>query len=303
MSDDRAGERGQLLVVFALALVAMIGMLGLVIDGGDTFLQRRDQQNVADAAAMAAGYALVNGQSADSAAQTVAVANGYTHGTGGTTVNVTTGSDTVTVTVARPHTNYFSGVFGFASWDVSATATVRAGVPNGAYGAMPLIFNEDAFYDPDNKNSSAPGTFDEPGTGDEDVPQDEASFNWTIFCTASGNPCNANSNGVSDIIDGGGTDTTIYLDDDIGPLNAGVHTTLFDGLANHVGAAYPVSIVNDEGELIGWAYFHLTGSVGGSTKQIYGWFEDEVNEPPFVISPTGGDADGVFGAYSVKLID
>ena len=50
-----------MLVIFALALTGLVGMVGLIIDGGDTALQRRDMQNVADAAAMAAGYALVNG--------------------------------------------------------------------------------------------------------------------------------------------------------------------------------------------------------------------------------------------------
>ena len=69
-SDRRVSERGQMLVIFALAMVALIGMVGLIIDGGDTALQRRDQQNVADAAAMAAGYAYVNGLDETAAAQT-----------------------------------------------------------------------------------------------------------------------------------------------------------------------------------------------------------------------------------------
>ena len=49
--------------------------------------------------------------------------------------------------------------------------------------------------------------------------EDATQFNWTIFCTASGNPCNGNSDGVRDIIDGFGEATTISLNDDIGPLN------------------------------------------------------------------------------------
>lgn len=296
-------ERGQLLVIFALALVAVIGMVGLIIDGGDTFLQRRDQQNVADAAAMAAGYASVNGQSPDAAAQSVAAANGYVNGQDGTTISVSVGAGTITVDVSRPHRNYFSGLLGFASWGVSATATVRAGVPNGAYGAMPLIFNQKAFRDETNKNPNSPKWFSEPGTGPEDVPQTNETFNWTVFCTASGNPCNADSKTVRDLINANGTSTTIYLDDDIGPLNAGAHATLFDGLAGKVGKAYPVAIVDDEGRMKGWAWFHLTGSVGGSTKQIAGWFEDEVSAPPMVITQGRGNADGVYGAYSVKLID
>lgn len=300
-STDR--ERGQLLVIFALALVAIIGVVGLVIDGGSAFVQRRQQQNVADLAAMAAGYADLAGEDATAAALAVTDANGYTDGLDGVEVTVTESAGSFSVSVTASHQNYFSGVLGFASWDVSATATARAGIPNGAFGAMPLIFNDDVFGDPANRNPNLPASFDEPGTGTEDVPQGSDQFNWTVFCTANGNPCNGDSNTVDDLIDGEGTETTVYLDDLIGPLNAGSHTTLFDDLANHVGKPYPVGIVDDDGALVGWAWFHLTGSVGGETKQIVGWFDDQINAPPMEISPTGGDATTSFGTYVVQLSD
>jgi Flp pilus assembly protein TadG len=299
-SRRREAERGQLLVVFALALVALIAMVGLIIDGGDTFLQKRDQQNVADAAAMAAGYAYVNGSDMTTAARTVAASNGYTHGSNSTTVDVVITSADVTVIVTRPHRNYFSGIVGFASWGVSATATVEAGTPNAATGAMPIIFNQKAFNNPNNKNKNVPAAFDEPGTGNQDVPQTDSTFNWTVFCTANGNPCNANSNDVKDLIDGGGKQGLVYLDDDIGPLNAGSHTTLFSSLSAHVGDAFPVAIVNDAGDLLGWAYFHITGSVGGSTKQISGYFDDQISKPAFTIVGGHGTA-GNFGDYVVHL--
>jgi hypothetical protein len=291
-TTDRTHERGQLLVVFAIALVAIVGTVGLVIDGGSTFVQRRAEQNVADAAAMAAGYAYLAGTDITVAAHTVAAANGYTDGV-----------DNTTVTVTRPHQNYFSGVLGFASWDVSTTATVRAGIPNGAYGAMPLLFNEDAFNDPLNQDPNN-GSFDEPGTGTEDVPQGTSQFNWTLFCTASGNPCNGNSSDISEYISGEGPDTTIYLNDDIGPLNAGVHADLFDELAKFVGQSWPVAIVNNDGGLVGWAWFTITGSVGGSTKQISGYFSaSSVNPAPMVISTTGGTPISYTGLYIVDLIN
>ena len=37
-STESTRERGQLLVVFALALVGIIGTVGLVIDGGSTYV-------------------------------------------------------------------------------------------------------------------------------------------------------------------------------------------------------------------------------------------------------------------------
>ena len=299
----RERESGQLLVVFALALIAMIGMTGLILDGGDTFVQRREQQNVADTAAMAAGYAGIGGYGVDAAAAAVASANGFVNGTNGTTISVTSGSGLYTVTITKPHRNNFAGAVGFASWNVTTTATVRAGVPNGAYGAMPLIFNTKAFAKLANKNSSVPASFDEPGNGPTDVPQTNASFNWTVFCTANGNPCNGDSNTVKGLIDGNGTDKTVYLNDLIGPLNAGAHTTLFDALSSKVGKSFAVAMVNDAGALQSWAWFHLTGSVGGSTKQISGWFEDQVNAAPLSISNTGGTPAGATGGYTVDLIN
>jgi len=48
-----ARQSGQLLVVFAFGLVALIAFAGLLIDGGVAFLNRRDGQNTADLASMA----------------------------------------------------------------------------------------------------------------------------------------------------------------------------------------------------------------------------------------------------------
>ena len=81
-------ERGQALVVFVLALTGIIAAVGLVLDGGDAFAQRRSEQNAADLAALAgANDYLVNGDgtSATTAAKASASGNGYTDGAGGVT--------------------------------------------------------------------------------------------------------------------------------------------------------------------------------------------------------------------------
>ena len=67
MTPSRPHERGQMLALFAICLVAIIAMTGLVIDGGMTMVQRRDQQNVADAAAMAGAYDFANNNDAAAA--------------------------------------------------------------------------------------------------------------------------------------------------------------------------------------------------------------------------------------------
>ncbi len=298
-------EDGQMLVIFAICLVAIIAMTGLVIDGGMTFVQRREQQNVADAAALAGAYAYVNSNNAGDAgpaAQAAAAANGYTSGADGVTVTVTTnvsaGAINVTATVTKPHRNYFSGIMGFVSWPVTTTATAQGGMPNGALGAMPVLFNKKAF--PHAVGKDAEMSFDEPGVGSEDVPQKAGQFNWTVYCTATGNPCNANSNEVDNLINNKGHSTLVTLNDDIGPINAGAHATLFSDLAAFVGQEFPVAVVDDEGNLDGWAMFHLTGSVGGSTKQIRGYFVSPVNHANLKIVQGGGTGQN-FGDVPVRL--
>jgi Flp pilus assembly protein TadG len=52
-------ERGQALILIALAIVGMIGLVALAIDGGNVFSNRRSAQNAADAAALAGALARV----------------------------------------------------------------------------------------------------------------------------------------------------------------------------------------------------------------------------------------------------
>src|SRR5437763_4867025 len=49
------GKRGQILVLFSLALPVMLGGLGLAVDIGTALVARTDAQKTADAAAIAGG--------------------------------------------------------------------------------------------------------------------------------------------------------------------------------------------------------------------------------------------------------
>ncbi|HEY6057917.1 MAG TPA: pilus assembly protein TadG-related protein, partial [Candidatus Limnocylindrales bacterium] len=134
------GERGQILVLFTLCAVAIIAMVGLVVDGGSTFAQRRNQQNAADLAALAAAdtFLLTNLESLSTAAATsTAASNGFTHGSGGTAVTVTYNYShgvTVTVGVAASHPNAFTPAIGIQSWEVSTKASAQAGFPDTGVG-------------------------------------------------------------------------------------------------------------------------------------------------------------------------
>jgi len=58
---DRKLERGQSVVMVALAIVALVAMVGLAIDGGYAYAQRRLIQNLADSAALAGAGKLRDG--------------------------------------------------------------------------------------------------------------------------------------------------------------------------------------------------------------------------------------------------
>jgi hypothetical protein len=71
-------ERGQALIVVVLAIIALVGVTGLVIDGGNVFLDRRNAQNAADSAALNAALTRSRGgQNVASAALSSAAENGY----------------------------------------------------------------------------------------------------------------------------------------------------------------------------------------------------------------------------------
>jgi Flp pilus assembly protein TadG len=314
-----AGQRGQVMVLFLLGLFAIIGMVGLVLDGGSVFAQRRDQQTAADLAAMAGAAAFLNATGtqdqreayAETVATSVANANGYVVGTNGVAIDFTmnTGAfftDAV-VNLAKPHRNNFAAILGMPTWDVAVTATARASwQANGARGAMPLMFNAEAFPGAlcnDAIETCTPTVFQLPPPGSEDVPQDATSFNFTVFCTAGGNECNVDSDGTSDLINGAGANTIVYLDDTISPLNAGSHTTLFgpSDLEQKVGMLFPVPIVTDDGDAVGWGYFKLLSVEGNSEKVITGYFVSPVNGEELVVNGGHKAATLFTGGYSVRL--
>jgi putative Flp pilus-assembly TadE/G-like protein len=97
------GERGQIIVLFAGALFTICLIAAIVFDVGQSLLDRRAEQNAADAASLAgaryvvgASYTFHNGCAASpgmsmqvvQVACDIAAANGYTDGVGGKTVRV-----------------------------------------------------------------------------------------------------------------------------------------------------------------------------------------------------------------------
>ena len=141
----RRDERGQLLIVFALALVTIIAFAGLLMDGGMAYVTRREAQNAADTAALAAAKSIATGGTGSvpaTAADAIAAANGfataYTDCTGhartdGVTVNDPPSSGPnagsagyVEVITQRAMKTGFSAIVGQTCWMVSARAVAIA---------------------------------------------------------------------------------------------------------------------------------------------------------------------------------
>jgi Putative Flp pilus-assembly TadE/G-like len=323
----RRGERGQILIMFVLAIMVIVGVVGIVLDGGAAYAQRRAEQGVSDLAAMSGGTAFLNvvgdytvkNAAAEAAALSIAAQNGYTHGLNGTTVDVSVANSStathVRVDITAKHHNNFAALLGMPTWDVSTTATALvADRPNGAIGVMPLLFNEEAFPGAvcdEEATGCTPEVYQLPGTGNEDVPQDATQFNWTVFCAGDGGgTCQGDSSDVATIMEGGGNSTVVYIDDDIGPLNAGTHTTLLDQgsggedtLSSHIGESFPVPIVTDDGTMVGFGYFKLIGVEGSPDKVIRGYFVSPVNAAEFVIDMGGSNPTLNTGVYTLKLVN
>ena len=149
----RRGERGQIIVVMALAMTALILAVGLVVDSGFAWAQRRAAQNAADLASLAGtrvvalsrAGATLNGTSVLASMNQVNSANGapsvapgdafYVDSNGASLgVQVTSGAaipaaargvQTSTVRTWRP---FFLGVMGVTSWNASAQATSKSSV-------------------------------------------------------------------------------------------------------------------------------------------------------------------------------
>ncbi len=131
------GERGQALVIFALALVALLGMAALVLDVGSWFRAQRRLQAVADAAVLAGAQALPY-----DAGTANALALDYANKNGGPTPTVTfPSSDTIDVSVEEQAAGFFAKIFGlpFDSVTVGAHALAQARYVSQAFGVVPIV--------------------------------------------------------------------------------------------------------------------------------------------------------------------
>jgi Flp pilus assembly protein TadG len=307
-TSSRDGERGQIIVIFALALVAIIAMVGLVLDGGSAFAMRRDEQSAADLAALAAANDYVLNADATLAiarARSVAAANGYQHGANGVSVNVaitTSNGAEAKVDISAPHRNNFASVVGITNWTVATTATAQSGYPDSANGAGPIIFSIDAFG-PSGTPLAAYGDPSHPYTFGEtngDIPSGPGDIAWTNYGVG-----NLDSNGVDNIITGVTTvNKTIAFGEYIGQINQGNHATLFADMDVYMsGTNIPVPVVDHNGNFQGWATFHVTSADQGG-KKITGYFVSPYVSSRLTIKSCGfGGCPRFLGTLGLALVN
>lgn len=125
------GEEGQVLVMVALMMLGVVSVVGLVSDGGLVFVQRRDLQNVADAAA-AAGAMQIDEATYRSTGEVVLdeqAARGaavlYLDAEGDLDYAVSVLPDRVEVLVSRQASTGFLRVIGIQGIEVSASASAE----------------------------------------------------------------------------------------------------------------------------------------------------------------------------------
>jgi hypothetical protein len=130
----RRDERGQVLAIFAGAASVIMLIAALAFDTGTVLVEKRDQQNAADAAALAGARFLPgNTTSAVARAAEIADLNGFVDGAGTTDVDIevgswsgttfsTGGTNAIRVKIGTTRSSVFAGVVGKTSWDVGSHA-------------------------------------------------------------------------------------------------------------------------------------------------------------------------------------
>ena len=153
---DPREERGAVVVIVALVLIAMFGMLVLVVDVGGLLWKRRELVNASDAAALSAAHTCalkssVDGKDSKQAADPAAAANVSGTGLTGTVVDSggchTGSSGWVKVQYSQPQHLFFAPVLGFSNTNGVTTKATAIWGPAGAANPVPIVIYQNNFND------------------------------------------------------------------------------------------------------------------------------------------------------------
>jgi hypothetical protein len=301
-------EEGQVTVLTAIFIVALLGMAGFVIDVGSWFRQQRVVQTTVDAAALAGAQSLPGDPgNATALATTFAGKNGGVAG-----VNVTIGSkwkpnDMISVKQTTPSEGFFSKLFGITTVSIGAKASAIAEIPAAARWVAPIVVN---IKHPDLSGPGCP-CFKTPTT--LDLGKTGAPGAFTLINLD--NTDTTGTIGASTLADWIVKGYDKYL-----PLGGYFSDPGAKWNNNSIQAAmqaryatdllFPVydTLVNQgsnaEYHIIGWAGFHLTNAYAdGTSGTLSGYFTQVIWEG--LIDQSGPQDPEIpdLGVYSVALVD
>lgn len=132
-ADILENEKGQVMVLFALALVVLLGLAAFAVDFSMMVKTKAELQNAADAGALAGAIELPSASAAKSRAISYAEEKNYGVPAGGTTVVTpypdetgTLSNNIIAVTCTKNFQYLFASVLGFTNTDISATAVAQS---------------------------------------------------------------------------------------------------------------------------------------------------------------------------------
>lgn len=241
--------RGQVLILFTLAIVGLLLLVGLVIDGGYAFSQRRESQNAADFAAMA-GTRIVSealtgtppgagtAANVEAAIQSILSANGaeldhaeYVTEGGvalGSVVGasiIPAGANGVVVTASTKWRPYFLGIVGMDNWRATSTATAITPGSSTGGGVLPVGINDAVFNNlPGCPIENLTPCVQSLTSGSHNIP---GGFGWLAFgIQGNGHKCDWGSS-LGMVADGGCQMSQPFLQSEIdGPDSHGCCTAV-----------------------------------------------------------------------------
>ena len=136
----RSRQDGQVLVLMAFGMIALIAVLALVVDGGALYLNRRRMQNAADAGVLAGTrVAALNGTTP----QAVAAANDYTVARNGAdTATISADGRSITVLACENVPMSFARILGRNTTTVCARAAAVWGAISEAAHMAPIAIKD-----------------------------------------------------------------------------------------------------------------------------------------------------------------
>lgn len=148
--QSRRRQSGQMLVLVALLLIVLVGLLALVLDGGNLYLQRRRLQNAADAAALATAYQIAS-SATDSSIRSTLIDYAITRNGAGSALgvylpsgaqvgggSVPSGTTAVRIAVTQTVSTFFAGIVGVNSATMTASGTASFQSQSGGCGGFAI---------------------------------------------------------------------------------------------------------------------------------------------------------------------